>query len=654
MNLPIKVGELEPMASRVTMIDRCQKIKECTSVSELGATIKLYPDIILSKDGYATLMATIPDIIHSSNAIYLNFNFISAIVDTHRRHTKGMLSDEKFVDTLYSQDGWSTPDYALDILYYYIRTMVEYTKGMCLERTNLMVEYPFNDPHFDERCVSPLQYVGFIMLLAKWEPNEPITKAVHNFVVCGFSNRDLIQAFLEVLGESVGTPKCDAQAAYYISKLWSKYCGSKDHNWMTMGEFVYRCSEKDIGWLVEHSNEVTEEGAEMHAHDLEACTDLFMVLSNVFTNPFMRENYFFEYIAMISYYYPLSVQRHNIAEKYSYYFKDHTMIYMADFTNEILQAFSKEQVSYRGTHFEDKMVEHSIHTKAEAIILDMHREYPDVPARVIENFFDATCHAFGRGFNGAAPGVMLLISPMIYEIIGEDKKTLESDLDCFGLFQALESSYGDDPMPQTTGTNTEAADDRTYEPSTHERANVKSGATANMKDAERKIYNAYHKYKNGEQKVDETLNKGIGVLKKAVVGDQQQIIIEGKKFSAIGFLKKALATIAIFNYNKIAAILFIIVSQVMKKKTRRSEKRKILEELEAELTMVNEKIEDARGDGNREAKYDLMRTRNALQNAIKRIKYGMGAEEKEGLKDAERIKSSLQQQRTNAASSYSG
>ena len=63
-------------------------------------------------------------------------------------------------------------------------------------------------------------------------------------------------------------------------------------------------------------------------------------------------------------------------------------------------------------------------------------------------------------------------------------------------------------------------------------------------------------------------------------------------------------------------------------------------ELNAELEMVNEKIEDAKGDGNRQAKYDLMRTRQALQSAIQRLKYGIGAEEKEPVLNPDRVRNS--------------
>ena len=51
-------------------------------------------------------------------------------------------------------------------------------------------------------------------------------------------------------------------------------------------------------------------------------------------------------------------------------------------------------------------------------------------------------------------------------------------------------------------------------------------------------------------------------------------------------------------------------------------------ELETEIELITEKIEDARGDGNREAKYAMMRTKKELEHALTRIKYGMEADRK--------------------------
>ena len=48
-------------------------------------------------------------------------------------------------------------------------------------------------------------------------------------------------------------------------------------------------------------------------------------------------------------------------------------------------------------------------------------------------------------------------------------------------------------------------------------------------------------------------------------------------------------------------------------------------ELETEIKLLEEKIDDARGDGNRQAKYALMRTKAELERARDRIRYNLNA-----------------------------
>jgi hypothetical protein len=51
-------------------------------------------------------------------------------------------------------------------------------------------------------------------------------------------------------------------------------------------------------------------------------------------------------------------------------------------------------------------------------------------------------------------------------------------------------------------------------------------------------------------------------------------------------------------------------------------RNRVIQELELELRMTREKIEDARGAGDREKKYALMRLENKIEQEISRIKYG--------------------------------
>lgn len=156
-----------------------------------------------------------------------------------------------------------------------------------------------------------------------------------------------------------------------------------------------------------------------------------------------------------------------------------------------------------------------------------------------------------------------------------------------------------------------------------------SGAKKNsvvIQQAQNKIYNAYKTYKNEENKIDSQLTKAISSLKNVVVGDSRKAIIEGKEFSPIGILKKALATVAIFSYSKIALIALLITRFAYKKTTTDNERRKLIMELDTEIELINEKIDDAKGDGNKKAKYALMRTKSELINAQRKIKFGIEAD----------------------------
>lgn len=163
------------------------------------------------------------------------------------------------------------------------------------------------------------------------------------------------------------------------------------------------------------------------------------------------------------------------------------------------------------------------------------------------------------------------------------------------------------------------------DPSLHENAKVRK-TTKPTQNMTNKIYKAYTNYKNAEQNVDSQITKALTSLKTAIQGgDARTQIIEGRQFSAIGLLKKLLGTVAIFSYSKIAGVIFLVVRHTLRKNATQAEKVKVLSELRQELEIVEEKIQDARGDENREAKYALMRTRGELQDAIRRIEYGIGA-----------------------------
>ena len=75
--------------------------------------------------------------------------------------------------------------------------------------------------------------------------------------------------------------------------------------------------------------------------------------------------------------------------------------------------------------------------------------------------------------------------------------------------------------------------------------------------------------------------------------------------------------------NPALVVISILVAVAIDKAIDKKYRKTILNDLETELRLVTEKIEDARGEGNKEAKYELMRIQNKLTKDIERIKYGL-------------------------------
>lgn len=72
-----------------------------------------------------------------------------------------------------------------------------------------------------------------------------------------------------------------------------------------------------------------------------------------------------------------------------------------------------------------------------------------------------------------------------------------------------------------------------------------------------------------------------------------------------------------------ATIITLLGARALSKRTEEREKKRILLELETELKIVKEKIEDARGDNNKQQKYQLMRIQANLEKEITRIRHGL-------------------------------
>ena len=150
---------------------------------------------------------------------------------------------------------------------------------------------------------------------------------------------------------------------------------------------------------------------------------------------------------------------------------------------------------------------------------------------------------------------------------------------------------------------------------------VKKGAVV----AKTKMHKMYKFWKDNSKNIDAKLTGMVKRAGAAITGDPAEMreeIIEGKCHSIMSILKKIIGGWAIFAVSPIAFLIGLIVRLCNRGKIRRSEKKRMVMDLESELAIVDEKIRDAAAEGDKEAKYQLMRTRATLEQGIKRIKSG--------------------------------
>ena len=139
------------------------------------------------------------------------------------------------------------------------------------------------------------------------------------------------------------------------------------------------------------------------------------------------------------------------------------------------------------------------------------------------------------------------------------------------------------------------------------------------------MHKMYKFWKDNSKNIDAKLTGMVTRAGAAITGDPAEMreeIIEGKCHSIMSILKKIIGGWAIFAVSPIAFLIGLIVRLCNRGKIRRSEKKRMVMDLESELAIVDEKIRDAAAEGDKEAKYQLMRTRATLEQGIKRIKSG--------------------------------
>lgn len=129
------------------------------------------------------------------------------------------------------------------------------------------------------------------------------------------------------------------------------------------------------------------------------------------------------------------------------------------------------------------------------------------------------------------------------------------------------------------------------------------------------------------------INNTLDKIKKMDYDERRNRIITGQyRFKLFNFISKGIMTIAggkliagavagASIVNPILTVIGTLAAIALDKKLDRKARQSVLNELEGELKLVNEKIDDAKGDNARKEKYELMRIKQKLEKDIERIKY---------------------------------
>lgn len=151
---------------------------------------------------------------------------------------------------------------------------------------------------------------------------------------------------------------------------------------------------------------------------------------------------------------------------------------------------------------------------------------------------------------------------------------------------------------------------------------VKDNLHRTVDPMEKFITNTFNKIKNEKNEARRNLIIKGGVVPK-VLHWLKRIIGAGLVGGAVGKGAKMIGLPGGIGVviSAIGLLAFIAKDKKADQKTR----AQILNELEEELEIVNEKIEDSRGDEDKSKKYELMRVRSKLQKELDRLTLGLPA-----------------------------
>lgn len=124
--------------------------------------------------------------------------------------------------------------------------------------------------------------------------------------------------------------------------------------------------------------------------------------------------------------------------------------------------------------------------------------------------------------------------------------------------------------------------------------------------------------------IDNFINDVINKVKEMDKTERRNRIIEGTfRKKILKVIRNAIVLGAEWAISPALAGITLLTGVALDKNADKKVRNQILQELQLELRIVEEKLEDSRSDGKRKKKYELMRIKNKLEQEIDRIRYNL-------------------------------
>ncbi len=130
--------------------------------------------------------------------------------------------------------------------------------------------------------------------------------------------------------------------------------------------------------------------------------------------------------------------------------------------------------------------------------------------------------------------------------------------------------------------------------------------------------------KKVENKIDSAFDRKVKAIMQDAKNETEERIVSRTLPKLTSMLKTGgLVGGALAVFNPVTVAAGALVTMAIKKNFSMKSKKRILNELKLEAEIIEEKIKDADSEGNKQAKYELMRRRSDINRAIDRIRYNI-------------------------------